>query len=228
MINEGNILELETRKKIFNFISEYPGIHIREISRKTNIAFSTLRHHLNYLEKHDLAVRKNDGRYYRYYAKDKIGRKDKKILDFLRQDTPRAIILLLFAYVECSLIEISDNLEKDPSTISYHLEKMQKMGIIEQVFIDKGLISKKEFNLVIKRNRVTNETVYMLKDYGFLYNLLIRYKDNLFDNITVDTIVSYVDEFLKEGRPEKILSPKDSVDAIAEAIFELFPPSFCA
>jgi len=228
MEEENNILNLETRRQIFNFILKYPGLHIREISRKTIIPFSTLRHHLTYLEKHDLVTRKTDGRYYRFYAKDKVGRKEKKILDFLRQETPRAIILLLFAYVECSQVEISENLEKHPATILYHLKKMEEMDIVEKVSADNGLIYKEEIPLTIKRKQKTNETVYMLKNHYLLYNLLIRQKDNLFDNIKTGFVIDYVNDFFSDGVPKKILSPKDAVDSISKTIFDLFPPSFCA
>jgi len=225
---KGDILELESRRKIYNFILNNPGLHIREISRRSDISFSTLRHHLNHLEKNDILINKKEGNYNRYYARDKMGKNDKKIMDFLRQDTPRAIILLLFAYVECSLTEISENLEKHPSTISYHLNNMQNMGIVERVFGENGIIDNDSVPFKIKRSQVTNESIYMLKDPELIYNLLIRYKNDLFDNITVGSIVGYVDDFVSDGVPEKILSPKESIDSIAKQIYELFPIPFCA
>lgn len=223
-----NIFELETRRQIFSFILKYPGLHLRELSRRLEMPFSTLRHHLTYLEKRDFIIRKSSGRYYRFYAKDEIGRKEKKILDFLRQETPRGIILLLFAYVECSQVEMGQNLEKHPSTILHHLKKMEKMDIVERVSPDNGLICKEEISLTIKRTSVTNETVYMLKNHDLIYNLLIRHKNNLFDDTSVDLIVDYVNDFFSDGVPNKILSPKAAVDSIAKIIFDLFPPSFCA
>ncbi|MCK4365849.1 MAG: winged helix-turn-helix transcriptional regulator [Thermoplasmatales archaeon] len=48
MISNENILELETRRQIYNIILENPGLHLRELSRRTNLSFGGLRHHLNY------------------------------------------------------------------------------------------------------------------------------------------------------------------------------------
>lgn len=223
-----NILELEKRRKIYNFILEYPGLHIREISRRIDIPFSTLDYHLNYLKKRGLLKAKSEERYNRYYVTNKIGNKEKKILSFLRKDTPRGVILLLLAYVACSQTEISENLEKDPSTISFHLKKLESMDIIERATASNGLIHKESIPLVIKRAKVSNESIYMLKHPDVIYDLLVVYKDNLFDKISTNLILDYMNSFLSDGVPQEIQSPKSSVDSIAKVIFGLFPPPFCA
>ncbi len=38
-----DILTLEIRGGIYNFILKYPGLHLREISRRMDIPFSTLK-----------------------------------------------------------------------------------------------------------------------------------------------------------------------------------------
>ena len=54
MISKNEIFELETRKRIFNFIKDHPGFHRRELERVLNIPFSTLTYHVRYLEKNEL------------------------------------------------------------------------------------------------------------------------------------------------------------------------------
>lgn len=223
-----NILNLETRRKIYNFILKYPGLHIREISRRMGIPFSTLKYHLNYLVKRNLITEKSEGRYSRFYVSNKIGRKYKEIINFLRKDTPRNIILILSAYVGCSQTEISENLEKHPSTIAFHLKKLENMNIIERVSIDKGKINKDSIPLVIERTQVTNEAIYMLKNPEFVYDLLITYKETLLDDTTVGLILDYMNDFLSEGAPKKILSPKSAIDAIEKTIFDILPIPICA
>ena len=63
------ILELELRNKIFIFIQEYPGSHLREIERITKIPYSTLKYHLNYLNKHNLIIEKQEKGNNKYYSK---------------------------------------------------------------------------------------------------------------------------------------------------------------
>ena len=91
MILKENILKLEIRRKIYNFILKYPGLHLREIKMPK----TTLRHHLNFLEKYGLIITKADHRYTRYYVIQKVGKQDKEILNLLRQETPRRIFMLL-------------------------------------------------------------------------------------------------------------------------------------
>ena len=223
-----NILELEKRRKIYNFILEYPGLHIREISRRIDIPFSTLYYHLNFLRKRGILKARSEGRYNRYYVTNKIGNREKNILNLLRQDTPRAIILLLLAYVGCSQTEISENLEKDPATISFHLKKLESIDVVERVTVSNGLIHKESISLVIKRAKLGNESIYMLKYPDVIYDLLVIYQDNLFDKINVNLVIDYMNRFLSDGVPQEIQSPKSSIDSIAKVIFRLFPPPFCA
>lgn len=223
-----DILTLEIRRGIYNFILKYPGLHLREISRRMDIPFSTLNYHLSYLDKRSLIKEKSEGGYTRFYVSNKIGRKYKEIINFLRKDTPRNIILLLSAYVGCSQTEISENLEKHPTTIAFHLKKLENMNIIERVSIDDGKINKDSIPLVIERAKVTNEAIYMLKNPELVYDLLITYKETLLDDATVGIILDYMNDFFLEGIPKKILSPKSAADAVGRAIFEIFPIPICA
>jgi predicted transcriptional regulator len=93
-----DILVLGSRHKIYNFISENPGSHLRDISRKLNIPKSTLSYHLRFLEKRELIELKNENNRFRYFIAKKYGRFDKKILDLFQEDVPRTIILLLLLY----------------------------------------------------------------------------------------------------------------------------------
>ena len=76
MIKNG-ILELETRRRIYNFILKNPGLHLREISRRSNIPKTTLIYHLNFLEKQGLIKTEANSRFTRYYTTNKVGKKDK-------------------------------------------------------------------------------------------------------------------------------------------------------
>ena len=95
MISKEKVLNLKTRQELYNFISENPGLHLREIFRKVNLSFGCLRYHLNYLEKLNLIFSRPDLKYKRYYVKESIGRKDLEILNILRQEVPLRIIMML-------------------------------------------------------------------------------------------------------------------------------------
>ena len=162
-MNQEKIFELATRKKIYNFILNYPGLHKRELSRKLNISYANLKYHLNYLTQRELIIESAEGRYVRYFTANYISEIDRKILNLLRQELPRKIILYLFFNLDPSLIQIANNLKKDPRTIAFHLNKLKKIGIIQQ--IPDG-----------------NKLRFRLDMYELIIDSLITYKKKLFDN----------------------------------------------
>lgn len=76
------ILNLEKRRIIHNIILKNPGIHLREIVRKSKIPKSTLKYHIIYLEKQNLIIKKVDRGCSRYFVSNAVGNYEKKILKF--------------------------------------------------------------------------------------------------------------------------------------------------
>jgi predicted transcriptional regulator len=223
---ENKILELETRREIFNCIERYPGLHTRRISRQMELPFSTLRYHLRFLKKRGLIKEKKDGRYSRYYTSYKIGRNEKQVLNSLRQKTPGFIILFLFNKIYASQAEISRALQKHPTTIKFHLNKLLTLGIIEQVETVNNTIRKDNVPTVIEHNKKVNEVIYMLKDPYWVYDLLITYKDSFFDSDAIAPSLDFFSCMISDGIPKKIISPRSSIDAVLDAVKKLFPPPF--
>ena len=49
MIDRDRALALETRRKLFDEIRAFPGIHFRELRRRTGLAIGSLQYHLDVL-----------------------------------------------------------------------------------------------------------------------------------------------------------------------------------
>ena len=224
-----DLLELKRRKEIYNIVSNSPGLHKREISRRINMPFSSLGYHLNYLEKHQLILPKLDGKYKRYYITLEIGRNEKKILNFLRRKTAFYMIIWMLMIVGCSQRDFSEFLEKHPATISFYLRKMKQLDIIEEVISNKGIISKDTMPKIITRPQITSEKIYVLKDPWMVYDLVIKHKENLLDEQMINTLMKFVDFTCSDGIPNKIPNPHDSFDSVVKAFCDFFfPPSFCS
>ena len=228
MISRENILKFETRRKIYNYILENPGLHLREIARKTNISLSVLRYHINYLKKNELVIVKNDQGYTRYYVKQKVGIRDKEILNLLRQDIPLRIVLLLLTagpgniyknkitkkkafsdpatflktYSKRELIELTKNWW-GPNTELFHLRK-------HRTTIDFHLKKLLDIDL-IEKVKVGKETKYKLKDENIIWSFFIRYKNELSDK-SINLYMMWRDRGLKI-----------SLDNIIEVFFDIFP-----
>lgn len=196
MISKENIFKLELRREIFDFILENPGLHEREISRRMKIPKTTLRHHINYLIKYGLVVTKSEGRYSRYYGTQKVGKKDKEILNLLRQETPQRIIILLLTPGPGHIFKDKNTQNNALSKPETYLKTYSKKELIEltkywngpyvnffrlhkhRTTIDFHLKKMLDIEL-IEKITVGREKKYKLKDEDMVWAFLIRYKKAL-------------------------------------------------
>jgi len=217
MISRKNILKLETRRKIYQYILKNPGFYVRALSNKINIPKTTIIHHLNYLKKHGFLEEKSEDGYTRYYAAKKVSRIDKILFDLFRLDTPRAIVLLLFistgGFSQTQIVKyakywknhpskISVYLNKHPSTLSYYFNKLVALDIIEA--ISKG-----------------KETKYRIKNPEIILDLIITYENSLMKDDSVYHFIKYLVSWDKENKPFPI-------DHIIESVYEVCPHPYHA
>jgi predicted transcriptional regulator len=126
-----DVLELETRRKVFDTISKNPGLHLSKIAELLKMRVSHVEYHVNYLEKHDLISVEKETGYKRFYVKGTVGVQDKRYLSVLRQKTLLHIVLFLLKNDVVQHKEILENVAVSPSTLSYHLKKLVKHDIVE-------------------------------------------------------------------------------------------------
>jgi predicted transcriptional regulator len=178
----------DTRKEIYQFITKYPGLHFSKISRELSIPKTTLKYHINYLKKRELIIDITEDRYVRFYASNKLGVEDKKILNIIQKKTPRSIILYLLTNKAASQKELSKKLKKAESTLSEHIKKLLKLGIIE-------VAKKKGKNIIatnyvqeknIKKKIVGREKFYVLKDPYYIYTFIRDNEGKLLDELEVN------------------------------------------
>lgn len=133
-------LELDTRRKIYDLVLRNPGLHLSKIAELLKMRISLVEYHLFYLEKNGVIISSKEAGYSRYYIKGKIGTADKKVLSILRQKIPLKIVLYLLKNDSSLHKDMINFLNIAPSTLSYHLKKLVKIGIVSQTSFgnDKG------------------------------------------------------------------------------------------
>jgi DNA-binding Lrp family transcriptional regulator len=226
---DDTILELRKRREIYEYISKNSGLHMRDLSRRMNIPFTTLQYHLNCLEKRGYIISRDDGKYIRYYISLEIGENEKRVLTCLRKKTTLYIILWFFIAQQCSQKDLSRFLEKHPATISFHLRKMLSAGIIKHISIENGIIYKDTLPNIIERSQISSEKIYVLQDSWMIYDLLLKHKENLCDKEIVDGIIEYIEMHISDGIPKKIQNREETIESVIKTFFGVFfPPSFCS
>ena len=222
-----NILNLKTRRDIYNHILRKPGVHLNALCKRLNIRKNNVCYHIDILEKNGLIYSSFDDGYLRFYpvklnekeaekvanlfdktfnyeSKSRIltlfkyyipGRNEKKILTIIHRPVPRDILSILFPDFEHSLLELSRSLDKHWTTVSFHLNKMEKLGIIEKV-------------------RYGKEVKYRIKDYYYMLRISFMYG-------------GWHEQVNSEGEIEYVISGS-IYDSIYDVFNEIFPSPFCA
>lgn len=226
-MSNDSILKNKTRLKIYSLIVNNPGLHLMELKRKLAIPKTTLKYHLKCLEKNKLILSNCDYGYKRFFASNQFGIDDKKILGVLRQKVPRQIIYYLCCYVSGSEMEIAQELEKDQSTISYHLQKLMDVNIIEHAPYNKGEILTKKGSVLL-RNRISNEIFYRIVDMAYLKSLLIKYENIFKDDEVAQHIIILTKHQKKTGFTfNKIKTKNDRWDDMLDLLYDIFPNPYC-
>jgi DNA-binding transcriptional ArsR family regulator len=159
-----DLLELDSRREIYDFIKRSPGTHLRGIEREVKLPFGQVLYHLDSLEKHGLVSAKKDGGFKRYFVKHLVGRHEKDYLANLRHDLPRHVAILLLLAPDLSHHEILDYFDVSPSTLSFHLNKMVEAGIVV-------------------RREAGNENFYRVADERIAAKVLVLYRESYQDPV---------------------------------------------
>jgi len=166
---------LSSRDRIYSSISNNPGLHFREIQRRTGIATGSLQYHIDYLKKKHLIREEKQGKFSRFYSV-RGEEVDTQLMSLLRQDSVRKIILFLMKRRRATLPQISKDVSLSVSTASFHLQKLLLGEIVSQKNYGK-------------------KTYFSLIDKDRILELLLTYKGSFLDEV-VDSFVDIWEEEL--------------------------------
>ena len=132
-----NPLELPSRRHVYELIASTPGLHMRELARRLDMDVRTVEYHLHQLEKHRLVTGTDEGSFRRFFPKTADGReaevvdaRDKPILGLLRKRIPLYVALVLLTRDASTHTELAKDADVAPSTMSYHLARMERIGML--------------------------------------------------------------------------------------------------
>ena len=157
-----DILSLASRKRIYAFVEEHSGSHLREISRKCDLPLGTALYHLDRLEAEGLVAVRRDGRYKRYFPAHGLGRREKDLISAFRHAVPRRIASALLNVHAATQRELCGLIGVSRSTLSFHVNSMITKGIL-------------------RREPWRPENKYLLEDVELTQQILTKYKDSLGD-----------------------------------------------
>ena len=127
--SDDNPLEHGTRERLYEFIRDSPGAYLTEISDETDVTMGTARYHLRILEFENLVVSEEVRGRRRYVP---VGTEWTELEAALHDETTARIVETLASDGPDSVSRLADRLDRDPSTISHHLDRLAEDGIVER------------------------------------------------------------------------------------------------
>jgi len=173
-------LNLENRRKIYQYVSRHPGAYLREMERELSLQVGVLSYHLDYMERRHILRAEDDGYRKRYFAADRFHLRDRKTISVLMQPAPRKILIHILINGPSTFNQLLQEMVCAKSTLSYHLGRMVRREIL--------MVEKKE-----------KESWYSVKDANATADLLVALRESL-ECDAVDRFVQIWDR-LSEEKP---------------------------
>lgn len=170
-------IAVSPRDQIYSTIVKNPGLHFREIQRRTNYATGALQYHIDYLKRKNFIREEKEGKFSRYYSIEEKGT-DHKLMNLLRQNQVRTIVLFLLNKRRATINIIAEATGMSTSTAQFHLKKLIETNVVHE---------EREKEIIF----------YSIPNKEPLMELLIIHRKSFLDNL-VDNFVKLWEEELAQ------------------------------
>src|SRR5215813_8730058 len=130
MSNDGEFIIPKNKERVFDYIKNHPGSHLRKISKELDMVTSDTQYWCNRLERMALVRSRRLGLYKTYYPASILGERHENILAILQQKTPRNIVLYLMENSGATQKDLAQYTGFAAATISWHMSRLIEMGIV--------------------------------------------------------------------------------------------------
>jgi len=126
--------QLDLRRRLVRLVEQYPGLHLRELARQSDISEALAGYHMDVLVAEEIVTAQADGVYKRFYPSKGPSptETEKDLIRILRQRVPLQIVLHLLDAKQIGHGDLTQRLGLAKSTVSYHLGKLRDAGLIAE------------------------------------------------------------------------------------------------
>ncbi len=124
------VLQLETRQRIFGVVRKNPGFSAREVQRQLGLGWGETAYHLDRMAEAGVLRRERAPNRDFYFASE-VTWDDRRYLVFLRGEATRSILLALIENPGLSPADLAEKLGIARSTVYFHLTRLVRGGLLE-------------------------------------------------------------------------------------------------
>ena len=125
--DDSDPLEHEARDAMFDVVENSPGTYPSEIADRAELPLSTARHHIRVLEREGLvsgAKVRGKRRFYPAYT-DGV-----ELAAAMNDESTASVIDALARLGASSVSDLADELDKDPSTVTHHVQRLEEDEVV--------------------------------------------------------------------------------------------------
>ncbi len=127
----GSLDELDpTQRRILEFISLHPGVHLREICRALSLAMGDVQYHVGRLERSGRITSMRRGLYKFFYPANLFGERQRDVLSVLSLERPRELLLNIIEHPGSTQEALAAATGVSQPTVSWHLKRLVELGIL--------------------------------------------------------------------------------------------------
>jgi predicted transcriptional regulator len=123
----------ETSERILQFIQNNPGCHLRKIREMIGISQGTVQYHTDRLEKMGRITSTRSGFYKYYFPVGIIQNNEKEILQILRQETARQILMFIVERQVPTQTDIVNSIGISASSVNWHMKRLIELRLVEEI-----------------------------------------------------------------------------------------------
>jgi predicted transcriptional regulator len=120
-----------TADKVLRFIQEKPGCHLRLIKNELGISVGSVQYQLLKLEKMQRVTSSKRGSYKFYFLHGVFKDNEKNLLQILRQETAREILMFIIEQKNPTQTDIVNSIGISAASVNWHIRHLIDFKIIE-------------------------------------------------------------------------------------------------
>ena len=111
-------------ERVFQFIRENPGVHLRQIKKELHVSLGTIQYHLSVLENSGRIISERQYCRRTYFPVGAFEKKERNILKILKRDNLKTILLFVMKKQDPTQTDVANGLGLSNSTVNRLLRYM--------------------------------------------------------------------------------------------------------